>query len=311
MKLINEFQDGERVVTQLMVANSLKGVTNNGLTYLTIEFRDSTGSINGKKWEVTPQDEELFQVGAVVEVTADVIFYKTSLQLKVLSAIPLKDHEIDPVRFIKAPPIPKEELVKRLEAHIGSIKNKECREIVTAIMEVYGKKVYEYPAAVSVHHEYSSGLLHHTVSMADIAKMLAEYYKDVDKDILISGVILHDIGKTIEFEGPVVFHYSLEGKLIGHISIMAGIIKETADKLGIKGETPILLEHIVLSHHGEYEFGSPVLPLTKEAILLNLIDNIDSKMAIVIKALEDVKPGEFSQRIFPLDNRTIYKPTGK
>lgn len=308
MKTINGFIDGERITTQLMVVSALKGITNNGLTYLTIDFRDATGTINGKKWEVTAYDEEIFQPGTVVEVTGDVIFYKTSLQLKVLSTKKVSEEEIDPIKFVKGPPVAKEELIKRLNKHIESIENKECRDIVATIVEENAKKVFEYPAAVSVHHEFTSGLLFHTVSMADIANLLADYYKDIDRDILIGGVVLHDIGKTIEFEGSVVYKYSLEGKLIGHISIMATIIKDTAKKLGITSEVPLLLEHMVLSHHGEYEFGSPVLPLTKEAILLNYIDNIDSKMAIINKALEDVKPGEFSQKIFALDNRTIYKP---
>jgi 3'-5' exoribonuclease len=308
MKSINELQDGERVSTQLMVASALKGVTNNGLSYLTIEFRDATGAINGKKWEVTPIDEETFTVGAVVNVTADVIFYKTSLQLKVLSATKLDENEVEITRFIKGPPVEKEELTERLKKHIASIKDKDIHLLVTEIVKKYAKKLLDYPAAVSVHHEFASGLLYHTVSMADVAALLADYYKDIDKDILIGGVILHDIGKTIEFEGPVIYKYSLEGKLIGHISIMANIIKETADELGITSEVPILLEHMILSHHGEHEFGSPVLPMTKEAILLNYIDNIDSKMAIVEKALSDVQDGEFSQRIFAFDNRTLYKP---
>lgn len=308
MKTISEFVDGERITTQLMVVSALKGVTNNGLSYLTIDLRDASGTINGKKWEVNAYDEETFQAGTVVEVTGDVIFYKTSLQLKILSAKKVDEDEIDLMKFVKGPPVEKEILIDRLNEHIASIKDKECRAIVTSIVEEHAKKIFDYPAAVSIHHEFASGLLFHTVSMADIAKLLADYYKDVDRDILLGGVILHDVGKTIEFEGSVVYKYSVEGKLIGHISIMVAVIRETAKKLGITSEIPLLLEHMVLSHHGEYEFGSPVLPLTKEAILLNYIDNIDSKMAIINKALEDVKPGEFSQKIFALDGRTLYKP---
>lgn len=308
MVSINELKDGERVTLTVLVSNALKGVTNNGLTYLTIDFRDSTGTINAKKWEVTDRDEEIFQIGAVVRVTADVIFYKTSLQLKILAAEKLDEKDIDQAMFIKGPPVEKDELIKRFRKHIDSIEDKDCQKIVSTIVEKVGNKLFEYPAAVNIHHEFGSGLLYHTVSMADIAVLLSDYYKGIDKDILLSGVLLHDIGKTVELEGPVVYKYSTEGKLVGHISIMTSIIKEAAEELNIKSEVPILLQHMILSHHGEYEFGSPVLPMTKEAILLNYIDNIDSKMAIIDKALEEVNPGEFSQRIFALDNRTLYNP---
>jgi 3'-5' exoribonuclease len=148
----------------------------------------------------------------------------------------------------------------------------------------------------------------HTVSMADIGLFLCDYYKDIDRDILLTGILLHDMGKCIEFEGPAVYKYSLEGKLLGHISIMMAEIRRAAIGLNITSEVPILLEHMVLAHHGQHEFGSPVLPLTKEALLLSLIDNLDSKMVILDKALSAVNPGEFTQKIFPLDNRMFYKP---
>ena len=116
------------------------------------------------------------------------------------------------------------------------------------------------------------------------------------------------MGKTIEFEGPVIYKYSLEGKLLGHISIMVSEIRRAAEGLKITSEVPLLLEHMVLSHHGSNEFGSPILPLTKEALLLSLIDNLDSKMVFTAKALEGVNPGEFTNKLFPLDNRMMYKP---
>jgi 3'-5' exoribonuclease len=116
------------------------------------------------------------------------------------------------------------------------------------------------------------------------------------------------MGKTIEFEGPVVYKYSIEGKLLGHITIMVSEIRRAAEGLKITSEVPMLLEHMVLSHHGQQEFGSPVMPYTKEALLLSLIDNLDSKMVIIDKALQDVEPGNFSNKVFPLDNRAFYKP---
>lgn len=307
-KMISELNDGMHISGQYLVASSAKCVNNVGAAYLNLELKDSSGSINAKKWEVSLQDEEIFKVGNVVSIEGEVLKYKESLQIKILSAEAVDPNDIDVVKFIKQPPVSKEELIKRFNAHVESIKNEDCRKILDYLIKRLSPKIFEYPAAVSVHHDYASGLLMHTVSMADHGVYFANYYKDVDKDILLTGILLHDLGKTIEFEGPIIYKYSLEGRLLGHISLMVSEIRRAAEGLKINSEVPLLLEHMVLSHHGLIEFGSPVLPMTKEALLLSMIDNIDSKMVIVEKALEGVKPGEFSSKVFPLDNRFIYKP---
>ena len=306
--MISELNEGMHINGQYLVANSAKCVNNVGAAYLNLELKDSSGNINAKKWEVSLQDEEIFKVGNVVSIEGEVLKYKESLQIKILSAVAVDPSDIDVVKFIKQPPVSKEELIKRFNAHVESIKNEDCRKILDYLIKRLSPKIFEYPAAVSVHHDYASGLLMHTVSMADHGVYFSNYYPDVDKDILLTGILLHDLGKTIEFEGPIIYKYSLEGRLLGHISLMVSEIRRAAEGLKITSEVPLLLEHMVLSHHGQIEFGSPVLPMTKEALLLSMIDNIDSKMVIVEKALEGVKPGEFSSKVFPLDNRFIYKP---
>lgn len=306
--MISELNDGMHINGQYLIANSAKCVNNVGAAYLNLELKDSSGNINAKKWEVSLQDEEIFKVGNVVSIEGEVLKYKESLQIKILSAETVNPNDIDIVKFIKQPPVSKEELIKRFNAHVESIKNEDCRKILDYLIKRLSPKIFEYPAAVSVHHDYASGLLMHTVSMADHGVYFSNYYPDVDKDILLTGILLHDLGKTIEFEGPIIYKYSLEGRLLGHISLMVSEIRRAAEGLKITSEVPLLLEHMVLSHHGQIEFGSPVLPMTKEALLLSMIDNIDSKMVIVEKALEGVKPGDFSSKVFPLDNRFIYKP---
>ena len=305
--MISEFEERDRIQGQFLVGNVTKGVNANG-PYLNVELRDASGSISAKKWEVVGQDENNFLAGNIVLVTGEVLKYKDALQLKILDAELVDPQDVDTAKFVKAPPIPKEEIVKRFNAYVDSIQNKDCRAILEYLIKRLSPNLFEYPAAVSVHHDYACGLLMHTISMADIGDFLAKYYSNIDRDMLITGILLHDMGKCIEFEGPAVYKYSLEGKLLGHISIMASEVRNAAQQLGIKGETPLLLEHMVLSHHGQHEFGSPVLPLTKEALLLSLIDNLDSKMVCLDKNLETVEPGGFTQKIFPLDNRMFYKP---
>ena len=307
MKMISELTDHEHVEGQFLIGNVSKGVNTIGGSYFSAELRDASGAIAAKKWDATIADEQIFVSGNVIAITGETNKYKDQLQLKILTAelVPLED--IDVERFVKAPPISKQELINKFNAHVASIKNQDCLKIINYFIKKFDEAIFLYQAEFSIHHEYSSGLLMHSVSMADLATYLCPIY-DADHDLLVTGCLLHDMGKIIELEGPIVYKYSVEGKLLGHISIMAAELRKAAQELKIEGEIPLLLEHMVLSHHGQQEFGSPVMPLTKEALLLSLIDNLDSKMVVVNKALADVEPGNFSNKVFPLDNRAFYKP---
>ena len=307
VKMISEFTDHDHIEGQFLVGSVSKGVNTTGGSYFSLELRDASGVITAKKWDATLQDEEIFVAGNVVAIVGETNRYKDVLQLKILSAEVVALEDIDVAKFVKAPPVPKEELVKRFNDHVASIKNEDCQKILQYMINKFGDKIFTYPAAVSIHHEYSSGLLMHSITMADLANYIAPIY-EADHDLLITGCLLHDLGKIIELEGPIVFKYSLEGKLLGHISIMAAEIREATHQLGITSEVPLLLEHMVLSHHGQQEFGSPVMPLTKEALLLSLIDNLDSKMVLISKTVAEQEPGTFSQKVFALDNRSFYKP---
>ena len=309
MIYIKDLKDGDYVNDQFVVTSVNKSVTTKGSEYYRLGLKDATGNVNAVKWTISLGDEEIVAPGAIIFVSGVVETYgkNANIQIRIDAIKPVSSEDVITAKFLKMPPVKKEILIERFNAHINSIQDDDLKLLVNTIVKKYEDKLFIYPAAVSVHHDFSSGLLYHTVSMADIASFLAGYYPNVNRDLLITGTILHDMAKTIEFEGDITFKYSLEGKLLGHITMGMAIIRETAKELGLEGEKILLLEHMVLSHHGELEFGSPVLPQTREAILLNLIDNLDSKMAVVEKALEDVKPGEMSQKVFALDNRILYK----
>ena len=282
--MIKDLAEGNRIKIQAIVGSISRGVNATGSPYLNVELRDSSGSIAGKKWEVEEKDNDIFVVGNIVEVGMEVIKYRDSLQAKILSARKLEAEEVDVTKFVKAPPIPKEEIKARFDKLVNSIKNPDCKALLDYFINKYQDKLYDSPAASNVHHEYSSGLLHHSTSLGEICDYLAGYYNDIDRDLLVTGALLHDFGKMTELEGPAVYHYTVEGKLLGHISIMCSELREASQKLGITSEVPVLLEHMILSHHGQYEFGSPVLPLTREALLLSLVDQLDSRMVILDKA---------------------------
>ena len=310
-KLVKEFKEGDRLQTTLLITNVSKGVSNAGVPYFSISFQDNSGTIEGKKWDVNELDYVICEVGKIVEVNFDVIDYRNALQLMVISVKEVDQSKVDINRFALPCPVKQEELVKKLNSYISSIENGDCKKIVNHIINKYYQKFITYPAATKNHHEFASGLLYHTLSMADIAMLIASYYDNIDKDILLSGCLLHDVGKVIELSGPIATKYTLEGKLLGHISIMVSEIRKTCEELNIVSEVGLLLEHMVLSHHGEKDFGSPVPPLTKEAVILHFVDDLDSKMNILSKALEATNEGEFTQRLIAMDGRAFYKPLKK
>lgn len=311
MKWIKEFLEGDVIRGPLLVINANRGITNNGLAYMNITLQDKTGTIEAKKWDLSEDDNAVITSGSIIYVDGDVLNYRGNLQIKIRSVRRLQDDEVDVSRFTISSPIAIEELEKRLDAYVSSIKQPECALIIKTLVEKFYKNFISYPAAVRNHHEFASGLLHHTVQMADLGEAIAKLYSSIDRDMLISGIILHDLGKTIELSGPIIPKYTLEGKLIGHISITHAEIQKVVDELNIKGEVPTLLSHMVLSHHGKYEYGSPVLPLTREAFLLSVIDDLDSKMMIIDKAFDQTPEGEFTSRIYALDERAFYKPKKK
>lgn len=307
MSFIAEWKEGESFEGELLLVNCIKGVSNNGQPYLSLTFQDKSGSIDAKKWDASENDVSVCVIGNVLKVSLEVIEYRGNLQAKVLGLFALDQQKVDYTRFSLASPIPQEELIRKLNNYISSIQNSDCQRIIDVCMKRHYDEFISFPAATRNHHEFASGLLYHTVSMLDLASSIHNLYQSINRDILLTGVILHDIGKTIELSGPIATKYTLEGKLLGHISIMVSEIRYIAEKENIHSEIPLLLEHMILSHHGEQEFGSPVPPLTREAFALHMIDDFDAKMIMIDKALDGVKEGEFSQRIPSLDGRAFYK----
>ncbi len=305
--MIKDFLDGSSASGFYIVKSCQKGVTTQGLTYLTIVLQDASGTIEAKKRQVREDDLITFTPGNVVYVDGEVIEYKDKLQVKIFEGNEVNKEHADFDALIPASKIDKDILINKLKGFISSIENEKYRKIVNDIITLYKDKFLTYPAATTNHHDFLSGLLEHTVSMCELARMVAAHYESVNYDLLISGCLLHDIGKCEELSGVIATSYTKEGTLVGHLVIGAILVDEAAKRLKIEGEEVTLLKHLIVSHHGKMEFGSPVVPLTREALILSLIDDMDAKMMAIDKAFKDVEPGEFSQRIFPLENRAFYK----
>lgn len=309
-KIIELKPRDEGVLIEALINRVVTGKTNgaNRSTYLSITLQDKTGTIDAKLWNASNEQVEQLKAGCVVQVMGDIIKYNEDRQMKIIKIKIASTDANEQVKFLKSAPEDAGELIKEIYGYIDRIDNLKLHQLVKTIFNRYVDKLSIYPAASKNHHEYVSGLAYHTCSMLRIANAICELYPSLNKDLLFSGITLHDLGKTIELSGPVVPEYTVEGKLLGHISISQAIIKETADEMHISGEEVVLLQHMILAHHGKNEYGSPVLPQIKEAEVLYLIDNMDARINMLDKALETVEPGSFSKRVFALENRAFYKP---
>lgn len=309
--MISELFDGMMLrEEQFLVSSYTKLTSAKGDYYESIVLQDCSGKIEAKKWLVDEDDQYIFKPGNVVSITGEVLSYKGNLQIKISSARDLLPDSVDLTKFVQHSRFSLEELKTKYNNLISLIKDEDYKKVVTTLYNKYEKEVFSFPAAKSNHHNYLRGLATHSISMAELAYDLGSKYK-LNTDLLISGALLHDLGKIIELSGPVATQYTVEGELLGHISIGYYIVRNTLESLNIGGEKALLLEHMILSHHGKMEYGSPVLPLFKEAVLLSMIDDMDAKMELMDNVYQNLEEGTFSNRIFAMDDRTIYKPKNK
>jgi 3'-5' exoribonuclease len=308
-KGILKHEVGDQVELFLLIKSSTKGIASNGKPFLTLILQDKSGEIEAKLWDVNEEDGKSYAPQSIVKILGDVQNYRGKSQLKIRQI--RRSGPSDSVKledFLETAPLSQEEMMGKLTQYIFDMKNPNIQRITRHLIKKHQKAFLEFPAATKNHHEFVSGLAYHVVSMLDLAKSIAMLYPSLDKDLLFAGVILHDMGKVLELSGPISTVYTIEGNLLGHITIMINEIGKAAEELGISGEEVLILQHLVLSHHGKAEWGSPKPPMIKEAEILHYIDNLDAKMNMLDRALDRVKPGEFTERIFALDNRSFYKP---
>lgn len=280
----------------------------NGNSYFSLTLQDASGTIDAKKFDVYEKDEMILAPGNFIEIEGVVNVYREKMQIIVRYASKLDKNKVDYSHFIPSAPISQSVLEKDLKSFIESIKDEDCYKIVKTIFDRNYNEFIVHPAAVRNHHDFNNGLLYHTVTMCKLADHIASLYPNINRDILISGCLLHDIGKLKELSGAVGCHYTVEGNLLGHLVIGTMMVNEVANDLQITSEVPLLLEHMIASHHGKLEYGAAILPQTQEALLLSMIDDMDAKANSLNKNLSNIKEGTFTEKIFPLDNRSFYKP---
>ncbi len=308
-KLLKEYvnEGGGYFSSPLLVRSVDKGVASNGSNYLTVRLSDISMQIVAKKWTVSEEDLQILQPNTIVKIVGNIFEYRNSPQLKIEKVEHIDKSEYDLSDFYYTCPMKEDELKKEVESIIETIEDEEIATLVKRVIEATEGKYFTYPAAVSIHHSYKGGIAYHSLCMAKLADKVAELYPQVNRDYLIAGCLIHDVGKTVEMNGVVATNYSDIGNLEGHISIGAHIVSKVGDEIHIDERKLAYLVHIVLSHHGEYEYGSPVLPKTTEALLVHSIDEMDSRLNILEQLLNNVEKDSLSLKSPLFNNRAFFR----
>jgi len=280
---VADLKDGDAVTIQLLVREKeIRTSSRTGKSWLELSLADRTGSIPAKMWDNFEPIFKTFERDDVVQVRARVKLYNNQKELTLEQIIPAAEREYDIADFLPHTPLNVEDLFSGLRASIASMKNPWLQRLLSSVADdpAIAAKLKRAPAAMTMHHAYLGGLLEHVVSLIGLSRAVTNHYPELDADLLLTGIVLHDIGKIDELRYARAIDYSSEGRLLGHIAIGLLLVREKIKTIqGFPEPLAELVEHLILSHHGSHEFGSPALPQFPEAVVLHFLDDVDSKMA--------------------------------
>lgn len=309
--VIGNFREGFTIQGYYIIKEAELKKSKNNSKYLDMILADKTGEVNSKIWDYKSEESE-FSKNSLVKVRGEVINYSNNLQLNITKIrIANEEDNVKIEDFVPAAPIPAEDMFNTIESYISRIENKDINNIVSYIIDEYRDKLMFYPAAMKNHHSLKGGLLYHVSTMLVLGEKISQVYPFLNTDLLYAGIILHDISKIDEMDSSdlgIVEDYTIEGKMLGHIIQGIKNLEIVGEKLKSDKEIVLLLQHMILTHHYEPEYGSPKKPMLKEAEILHYIDKIDATMFDIGKALSDTPKGEFTDGIWTLDKRRIYNP---
>lgn len=306
--------DGSGLVDGFCLIKSIdKKTSSKGDTYLDMTLSDSEGEINAKLWRYNKATHGEYGVNDLVKIRGLITQYNGADQLKVEKIRPVTPEDgVNVSDFVKSADYSGEQMFEELYRIADGFSDGDLKKIVTAVLDDNRLALLYWPAAFKLHHAVRGGLLFHTLSIVRLAEGVCKVYPFVDRELLISGAILHDIAKLSEFtvaDTGIATGYSVDGNLLGHLAMGAMVIDKYAEKLNINPKTATLLEHMVLSHHGEPEFGAAVRPMFIEAELLSELDLMDSRIYEMREAVSAAPAEDFSARVWAMDNRKLYNHT--
>jgi 3'-5' exoribonuclease len=308
------FDEGKLFDSYFLVLAKQQRTTKQNKPYLSLTLGDKTGQIEARVWEIgDPRIAKVFERGEMVKVRGSVSRYDERAQLKVDQLRVALANEADKMDMLPATTCDVSLLWAALEAVVASITNPDLKRLLEVLLAdaALAQAFREAPAARGLHHAWLGGLLEHVVSLLGLADRVAAHYPMLNRDLLLTGVILHDIGKIRELSWDTGFDYTVEGVLLGHIQMGVELVEKTIAGLpGFPDRLRTLVVHMILSHHGKLEFGSPKLPMIPEALVLNFVDDLDAKMQAIASefeksAREGRAPDEMTGKVWSLDQRQL------
>lgn len=310
MRLLNTANgqtfEGFCIIKSVAVKANVKGSD-----YLDLVLADSEGECVAKLWDYNRETHGTFDADDIIKVRGSITIWKETEQMKIdrIRHV-LPEDAVDMSQLLPCAPFDPQWLYDQLFTLAEGFQDDDLRRLVQYLMKEHKEQLLFFPAAVKLHHATRGGLLHHTWTITQLAHSVAATYPALDADLIYAGAILHDIGKLSELDTGslgLASTYTARGQLIGHISIGVSEVAAAAELLGVPQETSTLVEHMLLSHHGQPEFGSPRMPMFPEAEVLSELDLLDSKLYEMFSALDGVQRGAFSERQWALDNRQLYQ----
>ena len=300
-KNVKDMVPGDKVEGFYILKEAYQKISSNGKPFLSAVIADKTGTMDVKVWDYAGPVGTQEDVGKIIKIRGDVSEFKGNPQLSLSNIrMALPEDNCDTVRLVAAAPIDKDETVRKVRALVDSMEDPDYRQVARTMLERHLETFASIPAAKSVHHSFLSGLLMHTANMMAMADFLSGQYASViDRSLLLTGTLLHDFAKEIEFRFSdlgIVTDYSVKGQLLGHLVMGAQEVAQVCAELGTPEEKSLLLQHMILSHHGEPEYGAAVKPMFAEAELLSYIDMVDSRMEIYAELLPSVAEGSLTNR---------------
>jgi len=277
---IKDIKEEDSIAGCYLVKQKRLATTRVGKPFINLVLADRTGELEAKVWDRAEQLTSLFQDGGIIDVKGRAGSYRGQIQITV-SDIKVPSSEIDPGIFLESAPGDLPEMMKSLRKILENVKNVHLKAVNDRFLtdRSFVSQFKKAPAAKNFHHSYLGGLLEHTLSVCQMAEQVADHYPQLDRDLLVTAAFLHDIGKIREFGYDLNIDYSDEGRLLGHLVLGVAMVDEKIEELkDVPQELALRLKHMILSHHGEYEFGSPKRPKFLEAFALHLVDDLDAKV---------------------------------
>lgn len=281
----------------------------NGTFYLDIKLGDKDSEMIAKMWDFREDSHNLPEVNTVIKIRGTIQQYNGNDQFIIQRMRPATEDEFDMADFVKTSDYSGNDMLDSIIRLVNEFEDEELKKVVLSMLRDNQERILTFPAAEKLHHAMTGGLLYHTLSIVRLAECVCNIYPCIDRELLLSGAILHDIAKMREYTvngAGIVDGHTLEGMLLGHLVMGAEDVGRKCDELEISPEKKYLLQHMLISHHGKLEFGAAVRPSFIEAEVLSQLDLFDANMYEMAEAVSGVKAGEFTGRLWMLDNRKLY-----